>query len=115
MKLGFSAWAMRDLPVDRQIAIVRDAGYASICLVSDPRFRALDAAVRGYWERLGIGPWTIVTFGPDTVRELYYRGHPATIRMRAAFAMTENVQLEIIESLDGPNIYDEFLEAHGEG
>ena len=77
--------------------------------------RDLDAAVRHYWEQLGIGPWTIVTFGPETVRELEYRGKPATMRMRAAFALTENVQLEIIESLDGPNIYDEFLEAHGEG
>jgi sugar phosphate isomerase/epimerase len=42
MKLGFSAWAMRELPVDRQIAIVRDAGYAGICLVSGPDF-PLDA------------------------------------------------------------------------
>jgi catechol 2,3-dioxygenase-like lactoylglutathione lyase family enzyme len=75
----------------------------------------LDAVVREYWERLGIGPWTIVTFGPGTVRELYYRGRPASFRMRAAFAMTDNVQLEIIESLDGPNIYEEFLAAHGEG
>jgi methylmalonyl-CoA/ethylmalonyl-CoA epimerase len=77
--------------------------------------RDLDAAVRAYWERLGIGPWTIMTFGPETVRELEYRGRPASIRMRAAFAMTDNVQLEIIESLEGPNIYEEFLEAHGEG
>jgi catechol 2,3-dioxygenase-like lactoylglutathione lyase family enzyme len=77
--------------------------------------RNLDAAVREYWERLDIGPWTIVTFGPDTVRELYYRGRPAAMRMRAAFAMTDNVQLEIIESLEGPNIYEEFLAAHGEG
>jgi hypothetical protein len=36
-------------------------------------------------------------------------------RMRAAFAMTDNIQLEIIESLDGPNIYEEFLAGHGEG
>lgn len=77
--------------------------------------RDLDATVRAYWEQLGIGPWTIVTFGPDTVRELHYRGRPVPLRMRAAFAMTENVQLEIIESLDGPNIYEEFLAAHGEG
>jgi sugar phosphate isomerase/epimerase len=42
MRLGFSAWAMRELPVDQQIAIVREAGYASICLVSDPTF-PLDA------------------------------------------------------------------------
>src|SRR3954454_11470913 len=43
LKLGFSAWAMRELPVEQQIAIVREAGYASICLVSDPRFASLDA------------------------------------------------------------------------
>jgi len=77
--------------------------------------RDLDTAVRAYWERLGVGPWTIVTFGPETVRELEYRGQPSSFSMRAAFAMTENVQLEIIESLTGPNIYEEFLEAHGEG
>jgi hypothetical protein len=77
--------------------------------------RDLDAVIRQYWQRLGIGPWTIVTFGPETVRELYLRGRPAAFRMRAAFAMTDNIQLEIIESLDGPNIYEEFLATHGEG
>ena len=40
MRLGFSGWAMRELPVDQQIAIVREAGYASICLVSGPTFGA---------------------------------------------------------------------------
>jgi len=77
--------------------------------------RDLEAVVEQYWQRLGIGPWTIVTFGPETVRELYFRGRPSAFRMRAAFAMTDNVQLEIIQSLDGPNIYEEFLSAHGEG
>src|SRR5689334_2615958 len=42
MRLAFSAWAMRELPLERQIAIVRDAGYVGICLVSDPRFHPLD-------------------------------------------------------------------------
>jgi sugar phosphate isomerase/epimerase len=51
MKLGFSAWAMRDLPVDQQIAIVGDAGYASICLVSDARFASLDALTADAAER----------------------------------------------------------------
>ncbi|MCC6178877.1 MAG: VOC family protein [Chloroflexi bacterium] len=77
--------------------------------------RDLERTVHDYWARLGIGPWSIVTFGPDSVRELYYRGERASYRMRCAFAMTENVQLEIIQSLDGPNIYEEFLAAHGEG
>jgi sugar phosphate isomerase/epimerase len=44
MRLAFSAWAMRELPVDQQIDIVRRAGYLGICLVSDPRFPAWDVA-----------------------------------------------------------------------
>ena len=46
LRLAFSAWAMRELPLERQIAIVRDAGYVGICLVSDPRFSPLDALRR---------------------------------------------------------------------
>ena len=42
MRLGFSGWAMRELPVDQQIAIVKEAGYASMALVSGPGF-GLDA------------------------------------------------------------------------
>jgi sugar phosphate isomerase/epimerase len=42
MRLGFSVWAMRELPVDQQLTIVREAGYASTCLVSGPTF-PLDA------------------------------------------------------------------------
>ena len=62
MKLGFSAWAMREAPVDRQIAIVREAGYAGICLVSGPTFplnaTTVDAAerrrIRGLLDESGL-------------------------------------------------------------
>jgi sugar phosphate isomerase/epimerase len=43
MRLAFSAWAMRELPVEQQIDLVRRTGYLGICLVSDPRFPQLDA------------------------------------------------------------------------
>jgi sugar phosphate isomerase/epimerase len=43
LRLAFSAWAMRELPLEQQIAIVRDAGCVGICLVSDDRFAPLDA------------------------------------------------------------------------
>src|ERR1700694_5079641 len=45
---------MRELPVEQQIAIVRGAGYASICLVSDARFATLDALTVDAPERLRI-------------------------------------------------------------
>jgi sugar phosphate isomerase/epimerase len=34
VKLAFSAWAMREWPVERQIDLVQRAGYVGICLVS---------------------------------------------------------------------------------
>jgi sugar phosphate isomerase/epimerase len=42
MRLGFSAWAMAGLPVDQQISLVHEAGYAGIELVSGPT-SSLDA------------------------------------------------------------------------
>src|SRR3954463_14252601 len=50
MRLGFSGWAMRERPVDEQIAIVREAGYASTALVSGPGF-GLDALTADAAER----------------------------------------------------------------
>jgi len=50
MRLGFSGWAMRERPVDEQIAIVREAGYASMALVSGPGF-GLDATLADAPER----------------------------------------------------------------
>ena len=50
MRLGFSAWAMRELPVEQQVAIVREAGYASMALVSGPAF-GLDALAADASER----------------------------------------------------------------
>ena len=38
MKLAFSAWAMREWPVERQIGLVQAAGYVGICLVSGAEF-----------------------------------------------------------------------------
>src|SRR5438876_11772448 len=77
--------------------------------------RDLDAAVRTYWETFGVGPWRMLEFGPETVRELTYRGKVQPYKMRIALAMQGDLQLELIESLQGPNIYEDFLRDHGEG
>lgn len=42
MRLGFSAWAMAEMPVAMQIGLVREAGYSGIELVSGAR-ASLDA------------------------------------------------------------------------
>ena len=53
MQLGFSAWAMPRMPVEEQIALVRDAGYATIELVNGGR-SSLDALQLDAGERRSI-------------------------------------------------------------
>ena len=38
MKLAFSAWAVREWPVERQMRLVNSTGYLGICLVSGAEF-----------------------------------------------------------------------------
>ncbi len=77
--------------------------------------RDLDAAVRAYADRLGIGAWLLYTYGTPLLKDMTYRGRPQPYRMRIAMAQCGDLQLELIQSLEGPNIYEEFLERHGEG
>jgi len=77
--------------------------------------RDLNAAMRAYWETFGVGPWRVLEFNRQTVREMTYHGQAQPYAMRIALAMQGDLQLELIESLQGPNIYEDFLREHGEG
>ena len=44
-----------------------------------------------------------------------YHGEPGNYRMLLAFATIGKTQVEIIQPLDGENIYSDFLEEHGPG
>ena len=44
-----------------------------------------------------------------------YHGEPGNYRMLLAFATIGKTQIEIIQPLDGENIYSDFLEEHGPG
>jgi methylmalonyl-CoA/ethylmalonyl-CoA epimerase len=77
--------------------------------------RDLDEAMRRYVEKLGIGPWSVYTFSPDWVRHMTYRGREQPHSMKLGFAQVGEMHYELIEPLDGPSTYHEFLDAHGEG
>jgi methylmalonyl-CoA/ethylmalonyl-CoA epimerase len=95
--------------------------------VSNPRFpidkidqvcvivRDLQRAMEHYWNVLGIGPWRVYTYGPHFLKELTYRGKPGTYSMRLGLAQKGPTMFELIQPLDGPSIYHEFLERNGEG
>jgi methylmalonyl-CoA/ethylmalonyl-CoA epimerase len=72
-------------------------------------------AVERYWKTLGVGPWHIYRIEPPILQDVTIRGKPVEISMRVALAHSGPVQLELIEPLDGPSIYREFLTERGEG
>jgi catechol 2,3-dioxygenase-like lactoylglutathione lyase family enzyme len=77
--------------------------------------RDLVARMRTFWEDFGIGPWAIYTFEPPRVQDMTYRGSPHAFSFRVAFAMCGDTQIELVQSLTGPNLYEEFLAQCGEG
>ncbi|MFA5309293.1 MAG: tRNA (N6-threonylcarbamoyladenosine(37)-N6)-methyltransferase TrmO [Dehalococcoidales bacterium] len=64
---------------------------------------------------LGIGPFTPRVFDPDA-RETY-RGQPFIPSQRVAAQITQigNIELELIQPIDGQSPHREFLDAKGEG
>jgi hypothetical protein len=74
----------------------------------------LDAAMRNYWETLGIGPWSVYTFAPPLVKEMTYRGRLQDYAIRLALAQAGEVLYELVQPLSGENIFKEHLDRKGE-
>lgn len=75
----------------------------------------LDDTIREYVERAGVGPWAVYTYAPPDLYNMRIRGKAANYSMRLALAWTNGFMWEVIQPIDGPSIYREFLEAKGEG
>lgn len=73
----------------------------------------LEAAIHGYVDALGIGPWTVYTIGAPAMTGMSYRGRPADFRIRHALAYSGEVMLELIQPLEGESIWQEYLDARG--
>ncbi len=77
--------------------------------------RNLDAAMKRHWEVCGIGPWHIYEFKAPKVENYVYRGNPATHSCWIAVTFGEGTQVELMAPISGRSIYDEHLDAKGEG
>ncbi|WP_213697540.1 VOC family protein [Acetomicrobium sp.] len=76
----------------------------------------LEEAMKNYWDKWGIGPWSVYTFDPkNTVKDMILHGKREDYAMRLALAEIGNVQWELIQPLDDKSIYADFLKEHGEG
>jgi hypothetical protein len=86
-------------------------GIAQVCVVVED----LDKAVENYWKMFGIGPWHFYTYGKPLVKEMSYHGKPAEYKMRLALSYIGPLRIELIETVEGDTIYDDFVKEHGYG
>lgn len=77
--------------------------------------RDMDRALDQYANRLGVGPWRVYTYAPPKLTGMRIRGVETPYSMKLALAWTRDMMWELIQPLEGPSIYQEFLRDHGEG
>lgn len=82
-----------------------------ICVVT----RDIKRALKEYVERMGIGPWWCQDFEPPLLKDTKVRGKPTRFSMHLALAWTGSMMWELVQPKEGPTIYREFLDKHGEG
>ncbi len=75
----------------------------------------VEKVAQEYWNILGVGPWNIVTLSPPQFRDQVYRGKPTSYVGKFGFAQMGQVELELLQPLQGHTVYDDFLAEHGEG
>ncbi|UCB44730.1 MAG: VOC family protein [Spirochaetota bacterium] len=75
----------------------------------------VEKVAANYEKILGIGPWTFFDWEPPLVYDRKYYGKPAWGRDRIALAQVGDVQLELMQGVEGPSIYKDWIEEHGEG
>jgi sugar phosphate isomerase/epimerase len=98
LRLAFSAWAMRELPVERQIQIVSQAGYVGICLVSDARWSQLDAVTASQAERRRIRS----LLDDHGLALTAIAGHASVLDSRAEAIQRLRAGLDLAADLAGP-------------
>ena len=75
--------------------------------------RDIEKTAAFYYSTFGIGPFEIV---PEVKFEgVILRGSPTNAKIKVAFAQSGPLQIELIQPLEGENIYTEFLDSKGDG
>lgn len=90
---------------------IANGPLTQICWVTDD----VEATERLLSEQFGVGTWTRlpdIEFGADTTT---LRGEPVRFVVHVSLAYAGDLQLEIIQPVEGPTIHREFLEAKGPG
>jgi len=93
------------------IAKIKCKGINQIALV----VKDLESVAKNYWDILGIGPWAIYKWEAPLVYDRKYHGRTVWAREKIALAQVGDVQLELVQPVEGPSIYRDWLDEVGEG
>jgi hypothetical protein len=74
-----------------------------------------ELVAENFWKILGIGPWSLYNWEVPLVYDRRYHGKPAWAREKRAIARLGGMQLELMQAIDGPSLYGDWVEKHGEG
>jgi methylmalonyl-CoA/ethylmalonyl-CoA epimerase len=77
--------------------------------------RNIDEALERYHRALGWGPWNIYEHKPPALHDTYLHGQPTEFTMLGAETHVGEIVVELLQPVDGPSIYKEWLDEHGEG
>lgn len=75
----------------------------------------IQSAVKSWAKLLGVNEPEIVETEEWEKTGMRFRGVPSRGRAKLAFFRLNNVTIELIQPLDGPSTWSEFLEKHGPG
>lgn len=75
----------------------------------------LEQTMKDYWNILCIGPHVILTVEPPHGYAMTYHGKPANYGFKCSFVDVGPLEFELMQTLKGHTIYDDFIAEHGEG
>jgi catechol 2,3-dioxygenase-like lactoylglutathione lyase family enzyme len=75
----------------------------------------IDDALEKYNRVLGWGPWNVYDHKPPALHDTYLHGKPTEYTMIGAETHVGPIVVELLQPVEGPSIYKEWLEEHGEG
>jgi len=75
----------------------------------------IEKVARNYAEVFGMKMPNIIVTDPVEIAQTKYRGESSKARAKLAFFDMGSLQLELIEPIDEPSTWKEFLDTHGQG
>jgi len=75
----------------------------------------MEKSMREYTETMGWGPWKIYEYKAPRLHDNIVRGSRAEFTWIGAEAPVGSTYVELLQPLEGPSIFRQFMDQHGEG